>query len=78
MNGGSPGGAQQAPIKATCPTCRGVAYKSKDITSRLFPFCSERCQLIDLGRWISEDYKIPGEPAGDLPIDGEQRHGQDD
>jgi endogenous inhibitor of DNA gyrase (YacG/DUF329 family) len=23
------------------------------------PFCSERCKLIDLGKWISEEYKIP-------------------
>jgi uncharacterized protein len=76
MNVGSPNGArQQAPIEAICPTCRGVAYK--DGASRLFPFCSERCQLIDLGRWISEDYKIPGEPAGDLPI-GDGEHSPDD
>lgn len=25
-----------------------------------FPFCSERCRLIDLGRWASEDYIIEG------------------
>jgi len=25
------------------------------------PFCSERCRLIDLGKWVSEDYRIPGE-----------------
>lgn len=24
-----------------------------------FPFCSERCRLIDLGRWADEEYKIP-------------------
>jgi endogenous inhibitor of DNA gyrase (YacG/DUF329 family) len=23
------------------------------------PFCSERCKLIDLGRWASEEYKVP-------------------
>ncbi len=27
------------------------------------PFCSERCQLIDLGEWLSEEKRIPGEPA---------------
>ncbi len=25
------------------------------------PFCSERCKLIDLGKWVSEEYKIEGE-----------------
>ena len=23
------------------------------------PFCSERCRLIDLGQWASENYRIP-------------------
>jgi endogenous inhibitor of DNA gyrase (YacG/DUF329 family) len=23
-----------------------------------FPFCSARCRLIDLGRWLGEDYRI--------------------
>lgn len=27
-----------------------------------FPFCSERCRLVDLGRWIDEEYRIPEEP----------------
>jgi endogenous inhibitor of DNA gyrase (YacG/DUF329 family) len=25
------------------------------------PFCSERCKLADLGRWLSEGYRVPGE-----------------
>jgi hypothetical protein len=25
-----------------------------------FPFCSERCKLVDLGRWLGEAYRIPG------------------
>jgi endogenous inhibitor of DNA gyrase (YacG/DUF329 family) len=27
-----------------------------------FPFCSPRCRLIDLGRWLGEDYRIAAEP----------------
>jgi hypothetical protein len=27
------------------------------------PFCSERCRTIDLGRWLSGGYRVPGEPA---------------
>jgi endogenous inhibitor of DNA gyrase (YacG/DUF329 family) len=25
------------------------------------PFCSERCRLIDLGAWLTEQHAIPGE-----------------
>ncbi len=37
-----------------------------------FPFCSPRCKLIDLGRWLGEDYCLPdtGEPDDDLPPEG--------
>jgi uncharacterized protein len=28
-----------------------------------FPFCSDRCKLIDLGRWLDGKYQIP--VAGD-------------
>jgi hypothetical protein len=36
-----------------------------------FPFCSEKCKLLDLGAWLEEDYRIEGDPAGegDLPPD---------
>ena len=27
------------------------------------PFCSERCRLADLGRWLSEDYRVPDETS---------------
>lgn len=30
-----------------------------------FPFCSPRCKLVDLGRWLGEDYRVPGGPPGD-------------
>jgi endogenous inhibitor of DNA gyrase (YacG/DUF329 family) len=42
-----------------CPTCRGTASKAGN---KLFPFCSERCHLIDLGRWLDEEYRVPEEP----------------
>jgi uncharacterized protein len=47
-------------VKSTCPTCRGAAVRAGN---KVFPFCSERCQLIDLGRWLSEEYRIPAEPV---------------
>jgi endogenous inhibitor of DNA gyrase (YacG/DUF329 family) len=45
--------------KGTCPTCRGEAIKDGN---KLWPFCSERCHLIDLGRWLDEVYRVPDEP----------------
>lgn len=37
-----------------CPTCRKVVLA----TSEDFPFCSDRCRILDLGKWASGDYKI--------------------
>ncbi len=37
-----------------CATCR----KPVEATNEDFPFCSDRCRLIDLGKWASGDYKI--------------------
>jgi endogenous inhibitor of DNA gyrase (YacG/DUF329 family) len=32
-----------------------------------FPFCSPRCQTIDLGRWLGERYRVVPEGEGDPP-----------
>ena len=43
-----------------CPHC------DRDVTwpeTATYPFCSERCRLIDLGVWAAGDYRVPGEPA---------------
>ena len=42
-----------------CPTC-GKPAEWKDNPFR--PFCSERCQMVDLGRWVEGEYRVPGEP----------------
>jgi endogenous inhibitor of DNA gyrase (YacG/DUF329 family) len=47
--------------KVACPHC---GTPSEYSTSNPFrPFCSERCKMIDLGAWASEQYSIPGKPA---------------
>jgi uncharacterized protein len=38
-----------------CPICRTDHTPS----TRLGPFCSPRCQLIDLGCWLNEEYRVP-------------------
>jgi endogenous inhibitor of DNA gyrase (YacG/DUF329 family) len=47
----------------TCPTCRAPVARDPALPNKLFPFCSERCHLVDLGRWIGEEFRIPGPPA---------------
>ncbi len=42
-----------------CPTCRRDVEWSP--ASQYRPFCSDRCRLIDLGAWLSEQHKIPDE-----------------
>ena len=39
-----------------CPTCK---LEHKPVTLSLGPFCSSRCQLIDLGQWLNEEYRLP-------------------
>ena len=43
-----------------CPTCKKpVAEPDKFDGKIVFPFCSERCKLVDLGRWLDGKYQIP-------------------
>ncbi len=41
-------------IRLRCPICKKTV-KSSDAE---FPFCSERCRIIDLGKWASGAYVI--------------------
>lgn len=47
----------------TCPIC------GKPTEPAHRPFCSKRCQRIDLGRWLSGAYAIPAAEEDD-PEDG--------
>jgi uncharacterized protein len=38
-----------------CPICKRLTDSGRDAE---FPFCSERCRLIDLGAWSSEKYVV--------------------
>ncbi len=44
--------------KLTCPTCSRRFFIDETPTP---PFCCERCQLIDLGRWLDEEIGLPFE-----------------
>ncbi|MFZ6017145.1 MAG: DNA gyrase inhibitor YacG [Nitrospirota bacterium] len=47
-------------MKITCPTCKNTTTWEENPWR---PFCSERCKLIDLGKWASEEYRIAGGKA---------------
>lgn len=59
--------------KANCPTCK----KSGDwFATPWGPFCSRRCKLIDLGKWLGGEHAISEplrpehlEKHGGLPLD---------
>lgn len=58
-----------------CPTCRKIVLASGPD----FPFCSDRCRVIDLGKWISGDYVISSsvndpESAGEAEYDKPRQH----
>jgi uncharacterized protein len=40
-----------------CPRCG--AFSEYAETNKWRPFCSERCRMIDLGKWASDEYRLP-------------------
>lgn len=42
--------------KLRCPNCHKDFLKKE---SPFWPFCSERCQLVDLNNWFGEGYCVP-------------------
>ena len=54
-------------LTVACPSCGGQVVWSEESAWR--PFCSERCRMIDLGAWFSEERGIAGDEAdpGSVP-----------
>jgi endogenous inhibitor of DNA gyrase (YacG/DUF329 family) len=61
-----------------CPTCREVVADQGEN----FPFCSDRCRLIDLGKWASGGYRISSPILDPEVLEGlggdPQPHGEHD
>jgi cytochrome c biogenesis protein CcmG/thiol:disulfide interchange protein DsbE len=57
-------------VPSTCPMCGKPAAPLS--ANRAFPFCSDRCKLLDLGKWLGEEYRVPGPRAGDGGEGGER------
>ncbi len=39
-----------------CPIC------NNSVSPEFKPFCSKRCAEIDLGRWLTDNYRLPARP----------------
>ena len=48
-------------IKVSCPICQRLMEGESLKDWPEFPFCSKRCKLIDLGRWLGEAYHVPAD-----------------
>jgi uncharacterized protein len=63
-------------MKRNCPICNKPTDSERDAD---FPFCSERCRVLDLGNWASEKYVISehvideDEPDDSAPADPHER-----
>jgi uncharacterized protein len=61
-----------------CPTCRTAVT----VDDENFPFCSDRCRLIDLGKWASGGYRISSPILDPEVLEGlggdAQPHGEHD
>ncbi len=49
-----------------CPYCKSEVQEKQ---AGIWPFCSERCKMSDLGAWMREDYRIAGGPVLDEEFD---------
>jgi uncharacterized protein len=48
-------------MKSRCPVCDKIIDEAARQDSRIakfYPFCSDRCKLIDLGKWFDGNYRI--------------------
>ena len=58
-----------------CPVCDDPVDLEK---GSAVPFCSERCRLVDLGRWLGESYGVPLPRRPDAFADGPEADGADE
>ncbi|UCD11340.1 MAG: DNA gyrase inhibitor YacG [Nitrospinaceae bacterium] len=56
------------PRKVTCPICGKHVDKNQN---GHYPFCSERCQMVDLGQWLQGGYRIESNEPLAQSDDGE-------
>lgn len=55
-----------------CPIC------SKPAIPEAKPFCSKRCKDVDLNRWFTESYRVPGPAVEEEEDEGGKPNGTAD
>lgn len=60
MNPGKSSNVTPLKPRTKCPECGKLSTRAD------YPFCSPRCKDVDLNRWLSGRYVIPGEPADNV------------
>jgi hypothetical protein len=58
-----------------CPICRKRVEFARREDAPFRPFCCERCKQVDLGRWLTEEYRVsnPLDPADNAGGAGDDR-----
>ena len=59
-------------IRVSCPICDRAMEGQGLAEWPDFPFCSPRCKLIDLGRWLGEEYKVESQAEGEAATPTEE------
>lgn len=60
-------------IKASCPICQRLLEAQTLAELPYFPFCSRRCKVVDLGRWLGGSYGVPANEEDDSERSPEER-----
>ena len=61
--------SDQLPRRMPCPQCSTPLLLEGKALPAYFPFCSERCRLLDLGAWANAEHVIAGKPVFQAPDD---------
>ena len=66
-------------IRVRCPICSRSFEGGTLAELPYFPFCSERCRLVDLNRWVEGDYTIsrPADPSDFEDVTTEEDDSED-
>jgi endogenous inhibitor of DNA gyrase (YacG/DUF329 family) len=60
-------------MKHRCPICKRATDSELD---KEFPFCSDRCRLLDLGAWASEKYVVSDPVFDEAELEGLERESE--
>jgi len=60
-------------VPRACPVC-GKPVQGDLRSSPTYPFCSDRCRLVDLGNWLSDRYRISEPIAESEGVEGNEEN----